>query len=120
MKSLERLRSSLSTSIPAAIRKNRSNFATLMTWLLGLLFDCIAAIMACCASVISGNGTPMWRRAGRSIEHDLVEVAPAPAFRRIIGCDDRVLRHAEMFCRVPIWRLVAAPDMTAGAADAQM
>src|ERR1700704_1484363 len=38
--------SCLSTSSPAAIRKNRSNFATLMTWLAGVVFDCTAAIMA--------------------------------------------------------------------------
>src|SRR6202051_3957096 len=46
MKSLQRLRSCLSTSSPAAIRKNRSNFATLMTWLVFFLLDSAAAIMA--------------------------------------------------------------------------
>src|ERR1700692_3139404 len=46
MKSLQRLRSCLSTLSPAAIRKNRSNFATLMTWLVFFLLDSAAAIMA--------------------------------------------------------------------------
>ena len=62
----------------------------------------------------------MRRRPVRKIEYDFVEVAPAPVFRRIIGFDDRVLRHAEMFRGMSIWRLVAATDMTAAAADAQM
>jgi hypothetical protein len=62
----------------------------------------------------------MWRRPVRKIEHDFVDVTPAPPFRRIIGFDDRVPGCVKMFCRVPIWRLVAATNMTTAAADAQM
>jgi hypothetical protein len=73
-----------------------------------------------CLLVITGNRTNLRGDIAGQIEHHFVNIAPTPAFRRIIGFDDRVLRHAEMFCGVSIWRLVAATDMTAAAADTQM
>src|ERR1700692_2367969 len=62
----------------------------------------------------------MRRRPVRKVEHHFVDVTPTPSFRRIIGFDDRVPGCAKMFCGVSIWRLIAAPDMAAGAADPQM
>jgi hypothetical protein len=71
-------------------------------------------------SVKSGNRTKMRRRPARKIEHHFIDVTPAPPFRRIIGLDDRVPGRVKMFCCVPIWRLIAATDMAAGATDPQM
>ena len=56
----------------------------------------------------------------RKIEHDLVNVAPTPAFRRIISFYNGMLRGVEMSGRVFIGRIIAAADMTAGPADPQM
>jgi hypothetical protein len=58
--------------------------------------------------------------SARKIEHYFVYIAPAPPFRWIKGFDDRVPGGVKMFCRVPIWRLIAATDMAAGAAYPQM
>ena len=54
------------------------------------------------------------------IEHDLVDVAPAPAFRWVVAFDDRMVRRVEMTRGVPVRRSVAASDMTARSAEAQM
>lgn len=56
----------------------------------------------------------------RKIEHYFVDVTPAPPFWRIVGLDDRVPGRVKMFCRVPVWRLIAATDMATGAANPQM
>jgi hypothetical protein len=58
--------------------------------------------------------------SARKIEHYFYYVTPAPPFRWVKGFDDRVPSRVKMFCRVPIWRLVAATDMATGAADPQM
>ena len=62
----------------------------------------------------------MRRPPARKIEQHLVNIAPTPPFRRIIGLDDRMLGGAKMLGRVLVGRLVAATDVTTGAADAQM
>ena len=62
----------------------------------------------------------MRRLAVRQVEHDLVEIAPAPAFRRIVTLDDRMLGGVEMLGGVPVGGIVAAADVAAGAADPQM
>jgi hypothetical protein len=62
----------------------------------------------------------MRRRPIRKIEHDFVDVTPTPSFGRIIGFDDRMPGRMEMLGRVPAWRLIAAADMAASPADAQM
>ena len=59
-------------------------------------------------------------QSARQIEHYFVYVTPAPPFRWVKGFDDRMSGRVKMFCRVPIWRLIAATDMTTGAADPQM
>ena len=60
------------------------------------------------------------RRLVRQIDFDPVDVAPAPTFRRVVAFDDRVMRRLEVCARVPVRRIIAAADMTAPAAEAQM
>jgi hypothetical protein len=62
----------------------------------------------------------MRRRAVAQIEHNLVDIAPAPALGWVVTFDDRVPCRLEVSCRVPVRRVVAAPDMAAGPAQAQM
>ena len=44
---------------------------------------------------------------------DLINIAPAPTFGRVISLDDRMARTLEMRAGMTIWRLVAATDMAA-------
>ncbi len=60
------------------------------------------------------------RRTVGEVEHNLVDVAPAPAFRRIVALDDRVARGVEVRPCVPIGRIVAATNVTASPAEAQV
>src|SRR4051812_3286404 len=71
-------------------------------------------------SIISRERPVMRRLSLRQVEHHLVDITPAPAFRRIIALDDRMLGCMEMFCGVPVRGIVAAADMAAGAADPQV
>src|SRR6266481_3741099 len=57
---------------------------------------------------------------GRSDRADLVDIAPAPALGRVVTFDDRVPCLPEVPRRVPVRRLVAAPDMATGPTQAQM
>jgi hypothetical protein len=50
----------------------------------------------------------------------LIDIAPPPPFRRIIAFNNGVLGRMEMFCRVPVGRLVATANMPAGTADSQV
>jgi hypothetical protein len=54
------------------------------------------------------------------VEHNLVDVAPAPAFGRIVALNDRVARGVEVRTCVPIWRIVAAANVTASSAESQV
>lgn len=51
---------------------------------------------------------------------DLINIAPAPTFGRIISLDDRMARTLEVRAGMAIWRLVAATDMSAFATEPQM
>lgn len=62
----------------------------------------------------------MWRHAVGEVEHHLVQVAPAPAFRRIISFDDRMFRPVKMLCRMFMWRGIAASHVSASPANSQM
>src|SRR3954454_17923575 len=87
-----------------------------------LVTDCIR-IPLCWktpTSVIARDRAVVRRLAVRQVEHHLVDVAPAPAFRRIIALDDGMSGRVKMFRRVPVWRIVAAADMAATPANPQM
>src|SRR5580700_4434314 len=69
---------------------------------------------------IAGNGAVVRRHAIGKIEHDFVDVTPAPAFRRIVAFDDGMARRMEVFGGVAVRRIIATPDMSAGSAEPQM
>src|SRR4051812_39941988 len=62
----------------------------------------------------------MWRHPIRQVEIDFVDIAPAPAFGRIIAFDDRMARRMIMFGRVTVRGIIAAADMAAGPAQPEM
>ena len=62
----------------------------------------------------------MRRLAIRQIEHHLIDIAPAPAFRRVVAFDNRMLGGVKMLGRMFVGRIVATADMPAGPADSQM
>src|ERR1700688_1146526 len=69
---------------------------------------------------IAGNGAIVRRHAIGKIEHVFVDVAPAPAFGRIVAFDDGMARRMEMLGGVAVRRIVATADMAAGSTKAQM
>jgi hypothetical protein len=71
-------------------------------------------------SEISRYGPVMRCHAIAQVEHHLVDIAPPPALGWIVPFDDRVPRPVEVPCRMPVRRVITAPDMTAGPAQAQM
>ena len=56
----------------------------------------------------------------RQIEQHFIDIAPAPTLRRIVALDDRMPCGVEMPGRVRVGRIVAAADVSAGAADPQV
>src|SRR5437660_7420395 len=60
------------------------------------------------------------RSGGPELEHQLIRIAPEPLLARLIRADDRVLGGAEMFGCVLSRRVVAAADVPAAGAHAQM
>jgi hypothetical protein len=62
----------------------------------------------------------MWRHAVGQVEHKLIDIAPTPTVRRIITLDYRVPGDVEVLCGVLVGRIIATPDMSAGATDAEM
>ncbi len=50
-------------------------------------------------------------RVLRRLEHDLIDVAPAPVFVWLEGLDDRVFGRMEVFGRVLVLRGVATANM---------
>jgi hypothetical protein len=59
----------------------------------------------------------MRRHPFGKIKKDFVHVTPAPAFRRIVALDDRVMGGVKVLGSVPIRGLVAATDMAASPAN---
>jgi hypothetical protein len=51
---------------------------------------------ACQISNKSRDRSPLRRRVVAEIDKHLIDIAPAPAFRRIVAFDDRMLGGAEM------------------------
>lgn len=62
----------------------------------------------------------MRRHPVRQIEHDLVRITPPPALGRIVTFDNGMFGAMEMFGGMLVLGLIAAADMTADAAEAQM
>jgi len=56
----------------------------------------------------------------REVEEDLIDVAPAPAFRRIVTFDDGMSGLMKVLGCMLVGRRIAAADMAAGAAEAQV
>lgn len=56
----------------------------------------------------------------REINHDLVDIAPSPPFRRIIAFHYRMLGLVKVLGCVLADRLIAAADVAAFAAETQM
>jgi hypothetical protein len=54
------------------------------------------------------------------VQHDFVDVAPAPILSGLEGSNDGVLRGMEMFCGVTIFRRIAAANVAADQAQAKM
>src|SRR6266550_3182676 len=71
-------------------------------------------------SIIAGNGTVVRCCPIAEIDHYLVDVTPSPAFGWVIAFDDRVPRLVEVLRGMTVRRVVAATDMAAGPAQAQM
>src|SRR5260370_18823960 len=70
--------------------------------------------------VVARDRTVMRRLSVRKIEQHFIDIAPAPAFRRIVALDDRMLGGVEVLGRVLVGGIVATADVTAAAADPQM
>src|SRR5258705_5536129 len=71
-------------------------------------------------SVVARYRSVVWSFSVRQIEQHFVDIAPAPAFRRIVAFDHGMAGGMEMRGGVLVWRIVAAADMAAAAADPQM
>jgi hypothetical protein len=56
----------------------------------------------------------------RKVKKSFVDVAPTPLFGRIVAFDDRVRSGAKMLGGMPVGRVIATADMTAGPADTQV
>src|SRR5690348_16526274 len=74
----------------------------------------------CQGSVIARYRSQLRRDIAAQVEHHLVNIAPAPAFGRVIAFDNRMAAAVEMLGSMLAAGLVAAADMAAGAADSQM
>src|SRR5262245_55397918 len=72
------------------------------------------------SSIIAWDRPLLRRLPFRQVEQHLVDIAPAPAFRRIIAFDHGMAGGVEMRSRMLVGRIVAAADMAAGPADAQV
>jgi len=54
------------------------------------------------------------------VQHDFVDVAPAPILSGLEGSDEGVLGGVEMFCGMAIFRRIAAANVAADQAQAKM
>src|SRR5262249_52274307 len=71
-------------------------------------------------SVIARNWAFLRGDVGPQVEEDFVDIAPAPALRRVIALDDGMLGVMEVLGGVFVLRLAAAADMAAGTADTKV
>ena len=70
--------------------------------------------------VVARDRSQLRRRRSAKIDLDIVDVAPAPAFRRVVSLDDRVAGFVEMLPGMAMRRIVAAADMAAVPAQAEV
>src|SRR5216684_270017 len=54
------------------------------------------------------------------LEHELIDITPAPVLTRLEGLDNRVVGRVEMPGGVLILRIVTATDMSTGETESQM
>ena len=71
-------------------------------------------------SIVARDWPIMWRDALAEVQKNLVDIAPSPAFRRIVALDDRMAGLVKVLGGMTIGRAVAAADMAASPAQAQM
>ena len=62
----------------------------------------------------------MRRCVAAKVKTNFIDIAPSPPFRRIVAFDDGMAGLAKMLGGVTVWRAVAAADMAARPAEAQM
>src|SRR5271169_3898554 len=72
------------------------------------------------ASIEARDRAVVGRGVIAEVEHHLVDIAPAPAVRRVVGFDDRMACRVKVLGGVAVRRVVATPDMAAGPAQPQM
>src|SRR4051812_25261781 len=72
------------------------------------------------ASDVARDRTLVRRHSLRQVEEHLVDIAPAPALRRVITFDHRMAGGMEMGACMAVRRLVAAADMAADPAEPQV
>jgi len=72
------------------------------------------------SSIIPRDRPILWCDIVAEIEENLIAVAPAPAFGRIVALDDGMARALKMRGRMAVGRGIAAADMAAGPAESQM
>ncbi len=72
--------------------------------------------LATAAAAILADGAG----AAALLEHDLVDIAPHPVLARLDRTHDRVLAAVKVFGRVLVARVIAAPDVAARQAHAQV
>src|SRR5947208_2522921 len=70
--------------------------------------------------IVARDRSLLRRLPPRQVEQHLVDVAPAPAFRRIVAFDHGMAGGVEMRGCMLVGRVVATADMAAATADAQM
>ena len=68
--------------------------------------------MGCDDAAMRGHMNLLMKYLSRRLEHDLVDVTPAPVFTGLEGLDDRVIGRVEMLCGVLVLRGVAAADVS--------
>src|SRR5215471_3316978 len=77
--------------------------------------------MVCCTSSCVARDRPVVRRGTPAKVHDnLVDIAPSPAFGRVVALDDRMAGLVKVLGCVSVRRAVAAADMATCPAEAQM
>jgi hypothetical protein len=54
------------------------------------------------------------------LDFHFIDVTPAPVFSRLKGFYDRMMLGVKMFCGVLVFRTIAAADVAAGEAQAQV